>query len=145
MKKLLAVLSIFAFVFGLASCGGENTQETKPANLDENGVPTENVTVVFWHTMGKENQIILDGWIEEFTAMYPNIKIEHAAQGGYDDINDKIKKYAKQHNFQKTPDEMGYYMYFSNYNAYIEIIPYNKMIQDSKKRNKILFDKLFNQ
>ena len=24
--------------------------------------------------------------------MYPNIKIEHAAQGGYDDINDKIKK-----------------------------------------------------
>ena len=61
------------------------------------------------------------------------------------DINEKIKKYAKQHNFQKTPDEMGYYMYFSNYNAYIEIIPYNKMIQDSKKRNKILFDKLFNQ
>lgn len=61
------------------------------------------------------------------------------------DVNEKIKKYAKQYNFQKTPDEMGYYMYFSNYNAYIEIIPYNKMIQDSKKRNKILFDKLFNQ
>jgi len=27
----------------------------------------------------------------------------------------------------------------------MEIVPYNKMIRDSKKRNKILFDKLFNQ
>ena len=26
-----------------------------------------------------------------------------------------------------------------------DYIPYNKMIRDSKKRNKILFDKLFNQ
>mgnify|MGYP006966519478 CR=1 FL=1 len=29
--------------------------------------------------------------------------------------------------------------------TYCEILPYNKMVQDSKKRNKILFDKLFNQ
>ena len=61
------------------------------------------------------------------------------------DINDKIKKYARQKDFKTTPDGMGYYYYLSNYNAYIEIMPYNKMIQDSKKRNKILFDKLFNQ
>lgn len=61
------------------------------------------------------------------------------------DINDKIKKYAKQKDFKVTPDGLGYYYYLGNYNAYIEIMPYNKMIQDSKKRNKILFDKLFNQ
>lgn len=61
------------------------------------------------------------------------------------DITDKIKLYAKQKDFKKTPDGIGFFYYLSNYNAYIEIIPYNKMIQDSKKRNKILFDKLFNQ
>ena len=61
------------------------------------------------------------------------------------DVNDKIKKYAKQKDFKSTPDGIGFYYYLGNYNAYIEIMPYNKMIQDSKKRNKILFDKLFNQ
>ena len=91
MKKLLAVLSIFAFGFGLASCGSKTTKQEN-VNLDENGVPTENVTVTFWHTMGKTNQVLLDRWIDEFQTQYPNIKIEHAAQGGYDDINDKIRK-----------------------------------------------------
>ena len=61
------------------------------------------------------------------------------------DITDKIKKYTKQNDFKPTPDGLGYFYYLNNYNAYIEIMPYNKMIQDSKKRNQILFDKLFNQ
>ena len=61
------------------------------------------------------------------------------------DISEKLKKYIKQHDFQETPDGQGYYFYLKNYNAYMEIVPYNKMIRDSKKRNKILFDKLFNQ
>ncbi len=61
------------------------------------------------------------------------------------DVNEKIKKYARHYDFKPTPDNLGLYYYLGNYNAYIEIMPYNKMIQDSKKRNKILFDKLFNQ
>ena len=40
---------------------------------------------------------------------------------------------------------MGFYQCIDSYKAYLEIIPYNKLIQDSQKRNKILFDKLFNQ
>lgn len=61
------------------------------------------------------------------------------------DVNEKIKKHARHYDFKPTPDNLGLYYYLGNYNAYIEIMPYNKMIQDSKKRNKILFDKLFNQ
>lgn len=61
------------------------------------------------------------------------------------DMNNKIKDQAKRADFQETPDGMGRYRYMNNYNAYVEIMPYNKMIQDSNKRNKILFDKLFNQ
>jgi hypothetical protein len=61
------------------------------------------------------------------------------------DVEDKIKKYAKGFDFKSSPDGMGFYKYMDNYKALVEIIPYTKLIQDSKQRNKILFDKLFNQ
>jgi hypothetical protein len=37
---------------------------------------------------------------------------------------------------------MGYFNYIKNYNAYIEVISYQKMLKDAKIRNRILFDKL---
>lgn len=61
------------------------------------------------------------------------------------DVDLSIKKLAKLENLKVTPDNMGFYKYIDSYKAYLEIIPYNKLIQDSKKRNRILFDKLFNQ
>lgn len=61
------------------------------------------------------------------------------------DITDKIKKYTKQYDFKPTPDGLGYFYYLNNYNACIEIMSYNKVVQDSEQRNKILFDTLFNQ
>lgn len=44
--------------------------------------------------------------------------------------------------FKKTPDQMGYYGYHNGYNAYVEVLPFDKIIRDSQKRNRILFDKL---
>lgn len=44
--------------------------------------------------------------------------------------------------FKKTPDKTGYYGYNDGYNAYIEILPFNKIINDSQKRNRVLFEKL---
>ncbi len=61
------------------------------------------------------------------------------------DVDASMKKLAKLEDLRLTPDNMGYYKYIDSYKAYLEIIPYNKLIQDSQKRNKILFDKLFNQ
>ncbi|MDE7312797.1 MAG: hypothetical protein K2N87_14445 [Eubacterium sp.] len=61
------------------------------------------------------------------------------------DIDASIKKLAKLEDLRETPDHMGYYKYVDSYKAYLEIIPYHKLIQDSQKRNKILFDKLFSQ
>ena len=46
------------------------------------------------------------------------------------------------HDFSQTPDKMGYYKYNDKMNAYIEILSYDKIINDAQKRNKILFDKL---
>lgn len=44
--------------------------------------------------------------------------------------------------FKKTPDRLGYYGYNDSYNAYVEVLPFDKMINDSQKRNKVLFEKL---
>ncbi len=46
--------------------------------------------VTFWHSMGKTNQAVLDTMITEFNKIYPNIKITHSAQGGYDDVKSNI-------------------------------------------------------
>jgi anti-sigma regulatory factor (Ser/Thr protein kinase) len=37
---------------------------------------------------------------------------------------------------------LGYFGYIPPYNAYIEIISYDKLLEDAKKRNRVLFDKL---
>ena len=37
---------------------------------------------------------------------------------------------------------LGYYNYNKKYNAYFEILSYDKILNDAKKRNRVLFDKL---
>jgi hypothetical protein len=43
---------------------------------------------------------------------------------------------------RKTPDNLGYYGFNEALNAYYEIISYTKLLDDAKKRNRILFEKL---
>ncbi len=42
----------------------------------------------------------------------------------------------------RTPDNQGYYGFNPNLKAYYEVISYQKMLDDAKKRNRILFEKL---
>ena len=58
------------------------------------------------------------------------------------DITKKIEGFAKKANFIEMPGGNGYFLFTNNYNAYIEIISFNKVLQDCKKRNNILFKKL---
>ena len=58
------------------------------------------------------------------------------------DITDKIRNFADMANFIEMPDGNGYFTFSNAYNAYIEIISFNKVLQDCKKRNEILFRKL---
>lgn len=41
-----------------------------------------------------------------------------------------------------TPDNLGYYGFNPTLSAYYEVISYQKLLADAKKRNRILFDKL---
>ncbi len=58
------------------------------------------------------------------------------------DVTSTLEQVLDFHNFSQTPDKLGYYMYNDKMNAYIEVLSYDKIILDAKKRNKILFDKL---
>jgi hypothetical protein len=61
------------------------------------------------------------------------------------DIPVQMTEFLEGRNFKKTPDGNSYYQYYDNLNAYLEVMPYKKMVNDSIKRSKILFDKLLCQ
>lgn len=58
------------------------------------------------------------------------------------DATPRFRQLAKRNDFFDTPDELGFYKFSQNYNAYIEVISYRKLFEDAKKRNRVLFEKL---
>ncbi|MBF0555967.1 MAG: hypothetical protein HQK96_15690 [Nitrospirae bacterium] len=58
------------------------------------------------------------------------------------DITEPIKNSADQANLAETPDGSGYYGFNPTYKAYVEVISYDKLLKDAKKRNRVLFKKL---
>lgn len=92
ISSLLAVGIISLAV--MSSCVGPVSASDSDSNSGSNSTspsPTEDVTVKFWHTMGQANTTLLNTMITQFNAIYPNIKIEHSSQGGYDDLKSKLK------------------------------------------------------
>lgn len=57
-------------------------------------------------------------------------------------LSPNLKKEAKLQDLTPTPDCGGYFGYQKNYGAYIEIISFDKLVAEAKKRNKAFFDKL---
>ncbi|MBF0343701.1 MAG: hypothetical protein HQL06_05650 [Nitrospirae bacterium] len=58
------------------------------------------------------------------------------------DFTEKLITLAEDNGMTKSPDDMGYFNYNSNLKTYLEIISFDKLIQDASKRNRVLFDKL---
>ena len=58
------------------------------------------------------------------------------------DITGSLTDILDEDDFVETPDKLGYYRFNQKYNAYIEVLSYDKILNDAKKRNKVLFDKL---
>lgn len=58
------------------------------------------------------------------------------------DITPKIESIMDTHDYTLTNDGLGYFGYNKKYKAYVELISYDKLLEDANKRNKILFDKL---
>jgi len=58
------------------------------------------------------------------------------------DITSTLRTQADLADYYETPDGEGYFGYTRAYNAYVEIIGFDKLVRDAKRRNAILFDKL---
>ena len=58
------------------------------------------------------------------------------------DRNDKIDEYAENAQLEKTFDGLGFYGYNKSLKCIIEIMPFNQVLSNAKKRNKVLFHKL---
>ncbi len=131
------------------------------AFTDEQEQPYRNITIIEFkrpgreHYTDKENPIqqvkkymddIVEGKVKtkdgEFLSGAENIRFFCYILC---DVGPGIKKLAKLEDLKPTPDGMGFYKYIDSYQAYLEMIPYSKLIQDSQKRNRVLFDKLFQQ
>lgn len=60
------------------------------------------------------------------------------------DIKPTLKFILEEEGFYETPDGLGFFKFYNTtkYKAYVEVLPYTKIIKDSKQRNKVLFDRL---
>lgn len=62
------------------------------------------------------------------------------------DITSTLEYILREEIFTKTPDGIGYFRFYNSdelpYKAYVEVIPFEKVIKNAKERNKVLFDKL---
>lgn len=58
------------------------------------------------------------------------------------ELDPLLKKVLSRRTMRETPDGRGMFGFFPDHKAYIEVISYDKMIDDATKRNRILFDKL---
>lgn len=102
MKKslvaLLLVLCLLFSIFAMASC-------SKPMpnfQMPEGGFDMENeVTIVFYSTMGQTLQDVFNTYLEEFYRLYPNITVDHRQIGNYDDVRDQI---STELNAQRQPN-----------------------------------------
>lgn len=58
------------------------------------------------------------------------------------DITDSIKDRCALLDLQITSDKLGYFGYHKTFNAYIEVISYDRLLNMAKERNRAFFDKL---
>jgi hypothetical protein len=53
-----------------------------------------------------------------------------------------LDEWARDFELEKTPDQLGYFGYKRHVKAYFEVISYEKLVADAKKRNAAFFEKL---
>lgn len=58
------------------------------------------------------------------------------------DINEKIVEYSENAQLERTYDGLGYYGYNKSLKCVIDVMPFNQVLSNAKKRNKVLFNKL---
>ncbi len=95
MKRILCAVLVLAMCIScMAFVGCDNSKKPSGAfELSEGATYNgEEIEITFYHTMGANLRTVLDKYVAEFNKLYPNIKVVHSQEGGYDDVRDKISK-----------------------------------------------------
>lgn len=58
------------------------------------------------------------------------------------DLTQDIHRFSKSAGLTISPDALGYFGFNQNYGCYVEVISFSKMLEDSKKRNRVMFERL---
>ncbi|WP_339877447.1 ATP-binding protein [uncultured Algoriphagus sp.] len=58
------------------------------------------------------------------------------------DLTTKLKASASDAGYKLLPSGDGYFFFNDNYNMYVEIMSFDKILKDSNERNRVLFEKL---
>ena len=58
------------------------------------------------------------------------------------DLTPTIKERCKLHDAILTNDGLGYFFHHKNYNTYVEVISFDRLVNAAKERNRAFFDKL---
>ena len=95
---VLALLSVGIIATGCDDNANDNSSSTDAEAVKKfdaqvaalGDLKQLNCEITFWHTIGKTNQETLEKMIVEFNKIYPNIKISHSQQGGYDDVKKAV-------------------------------------------------------
>ncbi len=88
--SLLLLVSMLVSVLALSGCqiGGGN--DVSGVTDDAVAYDGSEVTITFYSTMGSNLKNILEPYLEEFKALYPNITVEHTSVGDYDGVYNTI-------------------------------------------------------
>ena len=57
-------------------------------------------------------------------------------------LTQQLRELAEHEDFTRTPDGRGFFRFHARYNAYIEILSYDKVLRDAKKRNRAFIERL---
>lgn len=58
------------------------------------------------------------------------------------DLTPSMRKRCKMHDATPTSDGLGYFFYSKNYQAYVEVISFDRLVNMATERNRAFFDKL---
>lgn len=58
------------------------------------------------------------------------------------DLTDDVKSTCMTNDFSLAPDGLGYFRFYTNCNAYVEVISYDRLIKSAKERNRAFFEYL---
>lgn len=58
------------------------------------------------------------------------------------DINQSLLRILHRDDYKQLPDRLGYYKYHSGYNAQIEVLSFDKLVNDARIRNRIFIETL---